>query len=408
MDRRHFLALLASPAVAALADALLASNASATTVTSPDTDTDAAVHVLNGLAANLWDPLVATYPEANLVYSPASVGVAMLMAYAGASGTTRDEMTTALGVFDGPEVHHACGALLRDLDGLAEVDATNSLWVQNGFPLKAAYTDVMTADYAGALHEVDYRGDAEAARAEINAWVSTATHERIPTLVPPGMVDQLTRLVLVNAIYLKAKWVFDFQRELTQPQPFTTAAGQQVNVDTMHISRYYRYVAADGWQAVELPYQGDRLAMVVALADDPADTGFAPLSLFDRFAEQKVNLSLPTFDIGHDTNLGQQLAALGMPSAFDPGAADFSAITDAEPLYIGAVIHQANITVDEVGTEAAAATAVVMVAGAAPNPEQPVDLVLDRPFSFVVRDVVTGTVLFVGRVTNPSQRRSVR
>jgi serpin B len=252
---------------------------------------------------------------------------------------------------------------------------------------------------------VDYAGDPEAARALINAWVDDRTERRIPELLSPGDVDALTRLVLVNAIYLKAAWQQPFPETSTRPAPFTRPDGSTIDVPTMATSAEYAYAAGDGWRAVELPYVGGQLAMTILVPDDLAAfvddldaAAFAAIT--DALAPAMVDLSMPKFGIETKADLVRTLAALGMPTAFDPERADFSGMTAAERLYVSAVVHQANIDVDEKGTEAAAATAVVMRATS--QPAERVTLRVDRPFLFAIRDVPTGTILFLGQVADPA------
>jgi serpin B len=238
----------------------------------------------------------------------------------------------------------------------------------------------------------------------INDWVHEQTEERIPELLGRGAVDTLTRLVLVNAVYLKAAWQQPFAEGSTHPAPFTLADGTTVDVPTMTTETQFGYADGDGWQAVELPYVGGQLAMTIVVPDDLA--GFVDgldadsfAAIVDSLESSYVDLSMPKFGIETKTDLADTLAAQGMPLAFDPAAADFSGITAEERLFITAVVHQANIDVDEKGTEAAAATAVAMGLSALP---EPVTMRIDRPFLFALRDVPTGTILFLGQVADPS------
>jgi serpin B len=254
---------------------------------------------------------------------------------------------------------------------------------------------------------VDYVADTEGARKLINGWVSDQTEQRIPELLVPGVLAPDSRLTLVNAIYLKAPWLEPFAVEATEPGPFTRADGTTVQVPLMGASAAMRHARGTGWQAVEIPYIGGSLAMTVIVPDDLASfeaalTADQLASITGALAETQVTLTFPKFSIETKAQLADVLAALGMPSAFADGA-DFSGITTAEQLVISDVIHQANIDVDEKGTEAAAATAVVMRATG--MPVEPVTVRVDRPFIFALRDVPTGAVLFLGRVGDPSITR---
>ena len=282
------------------------------------------------------------------------------------------------------------------------------MWGQFDIDWLAPFLDTLAVNYGAGMRLTDYRTDPEAARVEINRWVGEQTSQRIPELLAAGAVSPATVLTLVNAIYLKAPWLEPFSEDATTPGSFTTADGTTRQVPIMHTNHTRPYAAGDGWQAVELAYVGNALAMTLlvpdagrlaevesALAGGLFDTAVAELKPRD------VKLGLPKFDIETKAQLSKVMAALGMPTAFDPDTADFSAMTNDLKLFIDLIVHQANITVDEKGTEAAAATAVVMVGTAAPS-EPPVTLEIDRPFLVAVRDVPTGAVLFLGRIADPS------
>jgi len=269
--------------------------------------------------------------------------------------------------------------------------------------LETAYLEALASRFDTGVRLVDYVAQPEAARALINSWVDDQTEHRIPELLVPGIITSDTRLTLVNAIYLKAPWQTPFQPSATRPGTFTLADGSTVEVPMMAARTSLPYAAGNGWQAVELPYIGHALALTVIMPDDLAAfesslTADQLAAIIEDLGEYNVTLTFPKFGIETKAMLAALLAALGMPSAFD-GRADFSGITTAEALLISDVVHQANIDVDEKGTEAAAATAVVMRGGAAP---QSVTLHVDRPFLFALRDVPTGAVLFLGRVLDPS------
>jgi serine protease inhibitor len=357
----------------------------------------------------------------NVVVSPASVALALAMARAGARGETAAQMDAVLrGV--GSDQHagwlNALDAALTSRSGTFP-DATgaqlpvalriaNAPFAQRGMTLVPAYLDALAARFGAGLRLVDYKTDTEGARKLINGWVSDQTERRIPELLVPGVLTDATRLTLVNAIYLKAPWLTPFPASATKSGAFSRADGTTVDVPTMAASTELSYAAGTGWRAVELPYVGGSLAMTIIVPDDPAafEASLTPellAQLTGALAPRIVNLSLPKFGLESKTDLAAVLGAMGMPLAFDPDRADFSGITTQERLVISAVIHQANIDVDEKGTEAAAATAVVMRATAAPS-EPPVTLRVDRPFLFAIRDLPTGAVLFLGRVADPSAR----
>ena len=377
-------------------------------------DATAAAAAITAFGLDLYRALAAH--EGNLVVSPASVVLALAMARAGARGTTAAEMDEVL--YDVASDAHAgwLNALDQVLarrsgtykdDGGADHEVTlrivNSTFAQRGMRLETVYLEALASRFDTGVRLVDYVAQPEAARALINSWVDDQTEHRIPELLVPGIITSDTRLTLVNAIYLKAPWQTPFQPSATRPGTFTLADGSTVEVPMMAARTSLPYAAGNGWQAVELPYIGHALALTVIMPDDLAAfesslTADQLAAIIEDLGEYNVTLTFPKFGIETKAMLAELLAALGMPSAFD-GRADFSGITTAEALLISDVVHQANIDVDEKGTEAAAATAVVMRGGAAP---QSVTLHVDRPFLFALRDVPTGAVLFLGRVLDPS------
>ena len=358
--------------------------------------------------------------KTNVVLSPASIALALGMARAGARGQTAAEMDAVmhgLASDDNATWLNALDQALATRSGTFKDDTgadlavalriANAPFAQQGMPLEKAYLEALASRYGVGLRLVDYETATEAARKLINGWVDDQTEHRIPELLVPGVLTTETRLTLVNAIYLKAPWLTPFPADSTKPGSFTRADGSTVDVPMMATSAVMRYAAGTGWRAVEIPYIGDSLAMTVIVPDDLAAfeqalTAEQLTSITAGLAETQVSLTFPKFSIETKAELADVLAALGVPSAFDDRA-DFSGITTAEKLEISDVIHQANIDVDEKGTEAAAATAVVMRATA--MPAEPVTLTVDRPFLFALRDVPTGAILFLGRVADPSITR---
>jgi serine protease inhibitor len=352
----------------------------------------------------------------NLVFSPASVYIALSMAAAGARGETASQMDTVLHQSPGAARGNGVNSLDQALAALSRtwkdpagtehevrLNIANAPFAQSGMQLQQDYLDTLASRYGAGLRLVDYRNDPAGATRLINEWISDRTEKRIPKLL--DSLDPMTRLVLVNAIYLKAPWQDPFTASQTADAPFERLDGSTVNVPTMDGSIGARYAEGDGWQAVELPYADGSLAMTIVVPSDLAtfedaldSRQFA--SIVDALSTSEVHLSLPRFETETREDLTDLLVALGMPLAMDPGAADFSGITTEESLFITGVIHQANITVDEKGTEAAAATAVVM--GASAMPEEFKELKVDRPFIFALRDTSTGAILFLGRIVDPS------
>jgi serpin B len=285
------------------------------------------------------------------------------------------------------------------------VTIANALWGQDGHAFEADFLDALAENYGAGMRIVDFVGATEAARGVINEWVADETNDRITDLIPEGALGPMVRMVLTNAVYLDATWRVPFDPEATADGPFTLLDGPQVTVPIMHQEESLPYASGEGWQAVELPYVGGELAMTILVPDAgrygeiEADAG-ALLDAVRGSEVRMVRLGLPSFEFRTQTGLGDVLRRLGMPGAFDPATADFSGMTAAERLFISDVIHEAFIAVDEAGTEAAAATAVVMRATGAPM--DAVTLEIDRPFLFSLYDRETGAVLFMGRVLDPS------
>jgi serpin B len=260
------------------------------------------------------------------------------------------------------------------------------------------------------MHLVDYAADGAAARKQINQWTSTRTHGRIPELIQPGILDELARLVLVNAIYLKAPWQEPFEPALTARRPFVRGDGSRVETEMMQGAlASASFGSGPGWRAAQLAYAGGKLAMTIVvpvqstLADLEQSMSVQGLTrmLTSVRPVPTLQLLIPRWRFRQASQLNEILSGLGMPTAFNPARADFTAMTTDDRLYIGAVLHQAFTAVDEKGTEAAAATAVVM-RSASGSATAPVVLNVDHPFLFVIHDVDTTTPLFIGRVDDPT------
>ena len=374
---------------------------------------------LHRFAGDLYGQLAAE--QGNVVFSPYSVGVALGMTLSGAGGRTADEMRGVLGVADSDRFHSGLNALTAYIEGLGgphertdgskaelALDAANQLYGQEGVGWEGDFLDLLAREYGAGLRTVDYRGAPERARALINEWVAGRTHNRIPELIPNGVLDPLTRLVLVNALYLKAPWEFPFEKSLTESMPFQLADGSRVDVDTM-VQPMLRttMTRGDGWRAARLPYAGGTVAMTLVLPEPghmrPVERLLTSGGLADVMASgprAMLDLRLPRWTFRTQAPLNGVLLRLGMQSAFDPHAADFRPMTTEDlDLYVSAVLHEAFVAVDEEGTEAAAATAVVMRETSAPVTEP---FHVDRPFLFVIHDVRHGAPLFLGRVNDPT------
>ncbi len=391
-------------------------------VTNPDVPAADLEQLVAGNTAFAFDLYQAVrLPDGNLVYSPFSISIALAMTYGGARGDTASQMAEVLH-FTLPEgqFHPAFNALDLDLaarpDQAANVDEderfelsiANSLWGQDGWPFLPEFLDLLAANYGAGMRLVDFENATETARRQINDWVSDQTHKRIRDIIPPGTLDPSTRLALANAIYFKATWEFEFDPNETADAPFYLLDGETVSVEMMGMEtgENYAYAAGDGWQAIALPYKGSLTEMVVIVPDAGNFEAFESTLTAEEYNDivsalepQDVILSMPKFTFETQYSLSDTLVQMGMPDAFDPFLADFSGMDGQQILYIGDVLHKAFIAVDEKGTEAAAATIVIMMAGAL-MPEGIV-LTIDRPFFYVIRDVPTGTVLFMGRVVDP-------
>jgi serpin B len=354
----------------------------------------------------------------NLFYSPYSISVALAMTYAGARGETEQQMADALHyTLPQDRLHPAFNALdlalasrgegARGKDGEGfRLHIANAIWGQAGYTFLSEFLDVLAVNYGAGLRLVDFVAASEEARVTINDWVSEQTEGRIKDLIPSGAIDALTRLVLTNAIYFNAAWSVPFQEELTEDGPFYLLDGTEVTVPMMKQIESLGYAAGQGYQAVELPYDGYELSMVLLVPEAGEFDAFEDAldverveSILQNLAPTQVALSMPKFTIESSFSLVDALDALGMPDAFSEKA-DFSGMTGNRELFVSDVVHKAFVSVDEAGTEAAAATAVIMALTAAPA--EPIRVTVDRPFIFAIRDIETGALLFVGRVIDPS------
>jgi serpin B len=365
------------------------------------------------LATSLYRPL--SVRPGNLAFSPWSISVALAMLQAGADGKTRREIETVLGhPGAGDALIDVFGGLVAELSGSArddpkpiELSLANALWCQGGYPLRPALAKVLLKRLGAEIREADFtQGGAEAAR-RVNDWVAEATRQRIPAILSESQLDPLTRVLLVNAFYFKAPWLFPFDEELTRPEPFRLTDGTRIDVPMMHRLAHYRYARRGNAQALEMPYLAERFTLVILLPDEgelesvQRELGPAEVAaVVTAMTSQETLLSLPRFRIrSYGLSLRSPLEAIGVKTAFGSGA-DFSGISSEPGFAPGDVVHGVFVDVDERGTEAAAATLVGMVMGL---PPKPIDFRVDRPFLFRLRDRPTGTILFMGRVVDPRQ-----
>ena len=352
----------------------------------------------------------------NMFVSAYSIHTALGMAMAGAQGQTLVEMRQALEVeaMNSEAIHRAAANITAALSGNKEeqgfeLRVANSFWGLAGYPFRASFLEFLNEHYAAELYTVDFRNDSEGAREEINEWVEDATNNKINDLIKPGMLQPLTRLVLVNAVYFLGDWLQPFTAESTRDRPFHLVSGEIIEVPTMGQQLWTGYGEVDTVQVLELEYMGGRLSMIILLPEQNGLDGLEErmdAAYYDRLVgsmeSQEVVLNLPKWESTSEFQLAEVLSGLGMHSAFDPDAADFTAMAETDELFISDVVHKTFVRVDELGTEAAAATAVMMAGAGAPM-EPPKEFRADRPFLYLIRDKVTGLVLFMGRMTDPRE-----
>lgn len=398
-------------------------------------ESDLAATATNQLGIDLHRQL-ATNDE-NLCVSPYSIQSALAMTFAGADGKTREEMARVLHFpNDGDAIHASFSFLQGSLEEMAKKTATlaeqsrkfggpsepitlaiaNRLFAQTGYDFRDSFRALVKKYYGAPFEPLDFRKDASGATEHINQWIAEQTRDRIRDLIPAGALDETTRLVLANAIYLKAPWAHEFSEGGTTPQPFHVRGGASVDVPTMQKEdRQFGYAKREGFTAVSLPYIGNELQFLVLVPDEvnglralESKLSAQMLAQCAKIEPHDVDLSLPKFKFEPPTiALSDKLQALGLHSAFDQpsGSANFDRMAPRNPkdyLYISQVFHKTFIAVDEKGTEAAAATAVAMMAGSAmiERPE-PIEVKVDRPFIYAIQHVPSGAVLFLGRVTDP-------
>lgn len=380
-------------------------------------DAAAVVKGNNQFAFDLYGKL--REKEGNLFFSPYSISTALGMTYAGARGETAKEMENVLR-FPLPQekLHSAFADIIKEVNGDGrnrgyELSVANSLWAQKDLELRTDFVKLTKDHYRAGMYQVDYVQDAEGARKTINAWVEKETNDKIQELLKPRMVSELTRLVLVNAIYFKSLWKHEFNEKLTKQEPFFLAPDKKTDVALMHQECTTNYYRGDQFQLLELPYQNYALSMLILLPNKVDGVAALERDLtneklagwLEKMKTYKVTLTLPKFKVTSEFILNQQLEKMGMTSAFKAGSADFSGMTSKERFVISRVIHKAYVDVNEKGTEAAAATAVVVDGGGGPSPEGKVEFRADHPFIFLIRDNKTGSILFQGRVTDPTAKK---
>lgn len=390
----------------------------------------------NQFAVDLHRQLVTG--DRNLCVSPYSIETALAMTFAGAEGETRDQMSRVLHLpKDGDAANASFSSLQRSLEEMtrktAEIAAeskkrggpsepitlaiANRLFAQSGYDFRSSFSELVKKFYGAPFEALDFTKNADAARQHINKWVADQTRDRIRDLIPANGVSDMTRLVLANAIYLKAPWASEFSEAQTKLEPFHVRGGATVDVAMMQRQSELGYAKRDGFTAVALPYIGGEIQFLVLLPDEvnglpslEKEFSAEMLAQCAKLERHDVDLSMPKFKFEPPTiALAAALKALGMNSAFDQprGSANFDRIAPRRPndyLYISDVFHKTFIAVDEKGTEAAAATAVTMMKATAMAPKPtppPIVVKIDRPFLYAIQHVPSGVCLFLGRVTDP-------
>jgi serpin B len=384
----------------------------------PKSETQNLAASSNRFAFELWSRARTAAPG-NMAVSPASISAALAMTYGGANGTTADEMKKVLHADAGAdELMTAWGTLSKALTAPSrpnKLAIANRLFGQKSYVFQQPYLDRVRTTFGAPLEPLDFQGAPDPSRVRINGWVSEQTNDRIKDLLPSGAITPLTRLVLVNAIYFLGTWQARFDPAKTKDEPWLAPLSKKKQVPMMHQQNNAHFAQANGVKLLELPYTGGSTSLLIALPDRVDGLGALESSLtsatFDGWRQavmtQPVVISLPRFEVNAGAvSLGKQLAALGMPSAFDPNRADFTKMaTPANPnerLNVDDVFHKAFVKLDEKGTEAAAATGVVMSSrGMDSKPPKPVEFKADHPFLFFIVDKDSGLILFMGRVTEP-------
>ncbi len=369
---------------------------------------EATVEGYNGFAFDLYGRYSAG--DGNILFSPYSISTALSMTYEGARGETADEMEAVFGLLEDPSDRLPSVAriynTLNDADREYALHTVNALWVQQGYPVVEDYVDAIVSYYGGDVNALDFVAEPDESRVTINEWVEERTNDRIKDLFPSGSIDADVRLVLTNAIYFKGDWLIEFDEDATGEEEFHVSPTTTVTVDMMRLSgETFNYAETDDLQILELPYTGEDISMLILLPREGHMGDVESQLSADRLGEwlemmegAAVNVYLPRFTFETKYFMKEDLAEMGMPTAFT-GAANFSGMNAEDQLFIDKVIHQAFIEVNEKGTEAAAATGVsVKLTSAAPGET----FRADRPFVFLIRDIDTGVIMFMGRVTDPS------
>ncbi|MBC7326694.1 serpin family protein [bacterium] len=381
-------------------------------VSIPQEEVQAIVQANNRFALELYRFYSQKYSGENILFSPLSLSSAFAMLQEGAKGKTAEEISD---VFHFPadretqrkgfqEVYSS----LNKPDRESKLSIANALWAQKSFPILSDYLETIREYYGGEATNLDFRADPESSRRTINKWVEDRTNNKIKDLLPRGAINTTTRLVLTNAIYFKGFWLFPFDKNLTKEDDFKVGPDKKVKVKMMAHSKAlsFPYAESDDFQMLELPYEGRDISMILLLPKNISLEQLEKRLNYENLNKwmgmlgiKEVKVYLPRFKLERKYSMVEDFKKLGMPSVFDAGKADFSGITGKRDLYVTGVVHKAYVDVNEEGTEAAAATGIVLGKTAIATTYI---FRADHPFIFFILEKTTGSILFIGRVYNPS------
>ena len=376
-------------------------------------EVDTLVSSINEFSLALYRVFSSENPADNMFFSPFSISAALAMTYVGASGNTKTEMAEVLKLtLSDMDTHKAFHDLLSDIERKGKgyiLNVANALWGDKGYNFLPLFLNTIKKYYNGGFYEVGFHSNPEKARVKINDWVEKKTREKIKNLLPSGSITPLTRLVITNAIYFKGKWATEFNKKATKPMPFYLTSNDEIEVPMMYQKGKFKYIEEKGkFQMLEIPYEGKTLSMAIIL---PAKNyGLAEIEKNITWTQiekelmlmrtRKVEVYLPKFKMEKKYSLTDSLKNLGMEDAFNPDTADFSKMEPKRELYITNVFHKAYIDVNEQGTEAAAATGVIIATRAMVPAKTPI-FKADHPFLFMIIHNKTGAILFTGKLSNP-------
>jgi len=347
--------------------------------------------------------------KGNIFFSPVSISTALTMTYAGAKGKTAEEMKTTLHLnFDENSIHSGFGKMLENLTSNKKdfkILIANALWGDKREKFLPSFTSITKKYYRADLKKVDFVNNTEKAREKINKWAEKKTMGKITNLIPPGLLNRDTSLIITNAIYFKGLWNTPFNKDSTKEMSFWTDEGKETKAKMMFLkNKKFKFIQKDGFSAIEMPYRGKDISMFIFLPEKRDGLPQLESSLTKELIDETIasmetkelgTISIPRFTLTYGKDISETLKAMGMPTAF--GGADFSGITGDKSLKISAVLHKAFVEVNEEGTEAAAATAVIMTRALEIKPS----FIADHPFIFLIRHNKTGCFLFMGRITKP-------